>query len=67
MAKKQYQRKTHRRTKRNKRSVSRKQKGGMGVLDTAMVPFGILALQKYMQRNTKKSIKTIKNKKSKRT
>ena len=29
------------------------QSGGMGVLDTALVPFGILALQRYMQKRVK--------------
>ena len=29
------------------------QSGGMGVLDTAIVPFGILALQRYMQKKVK--------------
>ena len=29
------------------------QSGGMGVLDTAIVPFGILALQRYMKKRVK--------------
>lgn len=41
--------------KRNRtlRQRRRTQSGGMGVLDTAIVPFGILALQRYMQKKVK--------------
>lgn len=36
-------------TKRTKRSRSRKTKGGNGIIATAAVPFGLLALQRYFK------------------
>lgn len=42
------------RSKSNRKMrVSSMQRGGMTPLETAFVPFGIIALQKYMQRKTK--------------
>ena len=63
------QRKTQRgntRTQRKNRKSQKNQKGGMaGVLNTALVPFGILAMQKYKQgRVMKRKLRKTRRRKS---
>ena len=67
------QRKTNKRNmrKNNKTQKQRKQRkqqnGGMtGILNTALVPFGILALQKYSQGKVMKRRTSKKSRKSRR-
>ena len=41
---------------RTQRTQNRNQKGGMGAaIETALVPFGLLALQKFQQRKSRKT------------
>ncbi len=51
-----------RRTKRKTMRRRRKTKGGAlsAAVSTAIVPLGLLALQKYQHRKSKKGIKTMK-------
>lgn len=61
------QRQQQRKTQRRNQKKQRQQNGGMaGVLNTALVPFGLLALQKYQQKRVGKKRTNRRNRKSKK-